>query len=195
MRQIDNNNTNNEIWKSVVGYEGIYEVSNLGNVRSVDRKVKRGNVIVFVHGTIMGKHKIKGNYLRVHLSKRNKTKFVLVHRLVAEAFLPNPKNMPQINHKDCNPENNNVTNLEWCTQMYNNHYGERILNVSKKLVNGVRCKQIARCDLQGNIIEVYPSVAECHRRNSTFLPSRIYECLHGHSFTHKKYKWKYYEKN
>lgn len=59
MRQIDNDNTHNEIWKSVVGYEGIYEVSNLGNVRSVDRKVKRGNVIVFVRGTIMAKHKIK----------------------------------------------------------------------------------------------------------------------------------------
>ena len=182
-----------EQWRDIKNYEGLYQVSNYGNVRSVDRYVERGDSRVFVKGVLMKPHEIKGGYIRAHLSKWNKTKFILVHRLVAEAFLPNVENFPQINHKDCNPKNNTVTNLEWCTAKYNVHYAGRVKKVAKKLINGIRCKKVARCDLEGNVLEIFPSVAEAHRRNSSFLPSKIYMRLHGKSLTHRKFTWIYYE--
>ena len=118
-----------EIWKDVVGYEGYYQVSNKGNVRSVDRFVssKLGSYRKINGKTIKPRNKenIDGNYLTVNL-KRNgigKTKFV--HRLVAVVFIPNPNNFQQVNHKDENKLNNEVPNLEWCDAKYNSNYGER----------------------------------------------------------------------
>ena len=109
-----------EIWKSVVGYEGYYEVSNLGNVRSVDRIVKNKNNTTKI---IKGKnHKLtvaQSGYISIALYKNCEQKVYRVYRLVAEAFIPNPQNLPQINHIDENKENNNVENLEWCTGSYN----------------------------------------------------------------------------
>ena len=111
-----------EIWKPVVGYEGYYEVSNLGRVRSIDKYVntkccsKR-----FRNGRIL--KGIKHNeYMWVSLSKDNVKSKKRVHRLVAEAFLPNPQNLPYINHKDENKTNNISVNLEWCTPAYNTIY-------------------------------------------------------------------------
>lgn len=113
-----------EIWKDIKEYEGLYQVSNLGRVRSLDRIIN----------TEQGKRKILGKirktrkdsrrfYLLVDLSKNNKTKTFLVHRLVALSFINNPNNLPQINHKDENKENNFIKNLEWCDLSYNQNYG------------------------------------------------------------------------
>ena len=93
-----------EIWKDVVGYEGLYEVSNFGNVRSLFRYKKQLRWDV-----------ANNRYATVQLFKNKIGKRLLVHRLVAEAFLPNPRNLPVVNHKDENKLNNNVDNLEWCT--------------------------------------------------------------------------------
>lgn len=104
-----------EIWKSVVGYEGFYEVSNMGRVRSLDRKNSRGS-------------RVKGRYLkykktsRGYLSLQLCGKDCLIHRLVAKAFIPNPENKPQVNHIDGNKENNCIENLEWCTSSENNKH-------------------------------------------------------------------------
>lgn len=117
-----------EIWKSIKGYEGLYEVSNHGKVRSIDKVVeyawrgqtkkaaKKGKVLTPVK---------RDEYLGVSLSKEGKRKSFLIHRLVAEAFVENPFNLPQVNHKDENKFNNNVSNLEWCTAEYNDNYGSR----------------------------------------------------------------------
>ena len=119
-----------EIWKTINGYEGLYEVSNLGRVRSLDRCVKYSNGQTHIHrGRILVPGISKTGYMQVCLCKNGKMKHPLVHRLVADAFLENPGNLPQINHKDENPSNNVVENLEWCTPDYNLHYGERLIKV------------------------------------------------------------------
>lgn len=114
-----------EIWKPVVGYEDKYLVSNLGRVKSfwTNRLLKPT------------KRKKTEEYLRVGLWDGKKQHGISLHRLVATAFLPNPNNFPVINHKDENPTNNCVDNLEWCTQQYNTNYGHR-LEKFKKAVCG-----------------------------------------------------------
>lgn len=104
-----------EIWKDIDGFEGLYQVSNFGNVMSLNYG-NRGYA-----KKLTPKCNNSGR-LWVELLKGGKRKCMLVHRLVALAFIPNPNNFPQINHKDENPKNNFAFNLEWCTQSYNNHY-------------------------------------------------------------------------
>ena len=118
----------NEEWKDVIGFEGAYQVSNLGRVRSLDR------VIDYINNGTPTKMKIFGRilkltpdhegYLRVSLKFGKKVKLAGVHRLVAQAFIPNPNNLPCVNHKDYQRDNNRVDNLEWCSVEYNNHYSE-----------------------------------------------------------------------
>ena len=98
-----------EIWKDVVGYEGLYQVSNLGRIKNNKGKIKA----YFLK---------REGYLSTHLYKNGKETPVYAHRVVAEAFIPNPENLPQVNHKDLNKKNNNVDNLEWCSRKENiNH--------------------------------------------------------------------------
>ena len=113
-----------EEWRSVVGYEGLYEVSNTGQVRSLDRYVK-GKSYRLHKGKVLSPGKNSRGYLSAVLSYNGKHKAITVHRLVAEAFLPNPDNLPEINHKDEDKTNNSVDNLEWCDRSYNNNYGTR----------------------------------------------------------------------
>ena len=116
-----------EIWKDIPDFEGLYQVSNLGNVRVLDRYVNsaiRNNDKVKRKGKILKQYNKRG-YLQVSLIKNHKRYYFSVHRLVAMAFLPNPDNLPQVNHKDENPLNNNLFNLEWCTAKYNCNYGNR----------------------------------------------------------------------
>lgn len=111
-----------EIWRPVVGYEGLYEVSNTGRVRSLDRYDSNNH---FLKGRILKLCADKDGYLNVGLSLGNKVKKYKVHRLVAEAFIPNPYNLPQVNHRDEDKTNNRVENLEMCNAKYNSNYGSR----------------------------------------------------------------------
>lgn len=139
-----------EIWKDIKNYKGYYQASNFGRIRSVDRYIKqyngysystriyRGKILKFTIGT--------RGYLKVVLQKQRKAKTYNVHRLVAETFIPNPKNLPQVNHKDENKLNNSIDNLEWCTSKYNINFGERNAKVANKL-RGVPKSEIHKKNL------------------------------------------------
>ncbi len=123
-----------EIWKDIKGYEGLYQVSNLGRIKSVDRIIERRKKgKYFKKGNILKLQKSKQGYYICKLSYQNKKPTRNVHRLVAEAFIPNTDNLPCINHKDENKLNNNIDNLEWCTYEYNNKYGTKIERIKKTL--------------------------------------------------------------
>ena len=107
-----------EMWKDIVGYEGLYQVSNEGNVRTTKRQGTKGGLLKI---SVSDKYAAKYCYVRLH--KNCGEKSFWVHRLVAEAFIPNPDGLHQVNHKDQNPSNNMVDNLEWCTVEYNMNYG------------------------------------------------------------------------
>ena len=119
-----------EIWKDVVGYEEFYKVSNKGNVRSVARKDSIGRKC---GGRVLKPLNHRHGYLQVDMYKNGKVKRKYIHRLVAEAFNPNPKGFLEINHKDENKSNNELSNLEWCTREYNVNYGTLIERLSKKV--------------------------------------------------------------
>lgn len=137
-----------ENWKDIKGYEGFYQVSNLGRVRSLERDVYCQNGIVrHMEEKILVQCLCGDGYPLVNLCKNGKKKNMLVHRLVAEAFLQNPENKPMVNHKNENPLNNCVDNLEWCTASYNINYGtrnERMIQNrrSYKLGNHPKAKQV-----------------------------------------------------
>ena len=112
-----------EVWRDVTGYEGLYKVSNKGNVFSVVRKDSMGREC---GGRTLKQLRDKVGYLRVTLYKNDARKHKFIHRLVLEAFVPNPNNYPEVNHRDEDKANNCVENLEWCTSKYNNNHGTRI---------------------------------------------------------------------
>lgn len=116
-----------EVWKDIPNYEGLYQVSNLGRVKSLPRKYKKR----FINKEIIKVlTKLPKGYLKVGLSKNGKVKYYFIHRLVAECFIPNIENKPCVNHKDCNPSNNRVDNLEWCNYIENNNYKNHNLKKS-----------------------------------------------------------------
>jgi len=114
---------NKEVWKDIKNYEGLYEVSNFGNVRSL----KYGKI------KYLKPAKNKGGYYFVILCKNGKTKNFRIHRLVANAFIENPNNYPQINHKDEDKTNNKASNLEWCNNQYNKRFSnaKQVMGISK----------------------------------------------------------------
>lgn len=108
-----------EFWEDIPQYEGLYQISNLGRVKSLPRTSKKR---IINKEIIKVFTKLPNGYLKVGLSKNGKTKYYFVHRLVAQVFIPNTNNKPCVNHRDCNKMNNNVDNLEWCTYKENNSY-------------------------------------------------------------------------
>lgn len=126
-----------EIWKDIPGYEGFYQASTEGRVRSVDRIVKKWDGKKLVKGRILIPSANLGGYLFVELFMDGVGKIKTIHRLVAEAFIPNPDNLQQINHKDENKKNNRVENLEWCSGTYNIGYGTNRERAAQKMRKSV----------------------------------------------------------
>lgn len=163
-----------EIWKDIKGYEGLYQVSNFGRVLSINRTRKgRYNSIVPVKRKFKNFKTTWDGYYDVTLCKDSKLKSFRVHRLVAEAFIPNPNNYPQVNHKDENKTNNVVwinedgsvdyekTNLEWCDCKYNNNYSK--YKVSHKIeCNGITNPSIRECERK---IGIYSTTIKHHLKS------------------------------
>ncbi len=193
-----------EEWKDIKGYEGLYQVSNWGNVRSVFRYVKSGNGYRKVRERILKTYLagLERDYHYINLHKNNKKEPFSVHRLVAEAFIPNSDNLPQVNHKDEDKTNNKVENLEWCTSQYNNTYNDRHLKCANKVKesNTIRSgKPINQYDKDGILIATYPSAWEASRKTG-FTKQGIMIACHGgqmkgdkwvKSLQYKGYIWKY----
>lgn len=171
-----------EIWKDINDYEELYQISNLGNIKSLNRVLKDNRVW---KERIMKPVKDKDGYFCVNLYKNNKTKRFKVHRLVAQAFIPNPDNLPCVNHKDEDKTNNNVENLEWCTHEYNSNYGTAIERMTKTLSNPVL--QLMK---DGSLVRVWPSVMEVERQLH-FSNSYISACCRGKRHSAYGYKWRY----
>ena len=180
-----NYNTNEEIWKDIDGYDGFYQVSNLGNVRSF----KYGKPRV-----LKPHHDKKFGYARLILRRDGKSFPHTVHRLVAEAFIENPLELPVINHKDENPRNNHVSNLEWCTYQYNNTYGtmrERVeSNTDYKAIGDKNSIRVLQLDLYGQPIKEWKSATEC-KRMLGYDNSSIAKCCRGVMDSAYGYKWQY----
>lgn len=172
---------NVEIWKPIKGFEGLYEVSNYGRVRSVDRFIEDKNQYgiykKFLSGKILSPSKDKFGYYRIKLLGKP----CKVHRLVAEAFIPNQDNLPCVNHKDENPSNNNVDNLEWCTQKYNTNYGNRNKKIRNKLSRNVICLETGT---------IYQSAIEVERLTGLYA-SNICRCCLGKYKSYLGLHWKY----
>ena len=132
--------TVSEIWQDIAGYEGLYMISDKGNVYSVERKDSMGREC---GGRTLTPKTNPDGYPRIALNKNGTTKQYLIHRLVAQAFIPNPNNYLEINHKDEDKSNNNVENLEWCTRKYNINFGtgiERATQKQSKKVKAINVK-------------------------------------------------------
>ena len=178
-----------EIWKDVPNLDG-YQVSNLGRIKMLEYTMKMPN-----GGNKHYKEKIKpqektrNGYLRVKCYKDKQTKRYLIHRLVAMAFLDNPNNYPQVNHKDENKENNRADNLEWCTLQYNHDYGTAKQRIARKNTNGKRSKKIVQYSLDGKIINIFPSFGECKR--SGYDGGGVWQCCNNKIKQFKGYIWKY----
>ena len=126
-----------EEWKDIKGYEGLYQISNTGLVKRIP-SIKCKTERILRQGTQ------KAGYNYVNLSKDNKIHTKRVHRLVAEAFISNPNNLPEVNHKDEDKSNNNVENLEWCTREYNLNYGTRSEKFSRTRGKAIQCIETKR---------------------------------------------------
>lgn len=181
----------NEVWKDIAGYEGIYQVSNLGRVRSLDRTyyLKNGRT-QSAKGRIMAFYDTKDGYKGVKLRTTKSRVSFRVHRLVAEAFIANPFNYPCINHKDENKQNNVVENLEWCTQKYNMNFGtlHHRLSVTHKN-HPILSKSIEQYSLDGRFIQSYPSAAEASRQTGIHRVN-IRACCRGLYTQSGGYIWK-----
>ena len=189
-----------EIWKDIKGYEGLYQVSNKGNVKSLKRVYWSGikNLTPkILKEKILNTHKAYNtDYLNVVIYKNSKPKCWYLHRLVAETFLPNPENKRCINHIDGNKRNNNVENLEWCTYAENTEHAIKLGLRNDCNMRGIKgklnknAKPIYEYDLELNLIKKWDCISEASRHYGV-KPHTIVNCAKGRLKTVKGRKWDY----
>lgn len=180
-----------EEWADIKGYEGLYKVSTLGRVLSLKKTFKTGRnhlIEKTYPETIMSPSKTKKGYLRINLFKDGKLKAFQVHRLVAEAFIPNPNNYPEVNHKNEIKDYNTVDNLEWCTTRYNIEYSTGFSTIYKAIEKTKR--PIIQLTLTGEFIREWESITEACK-TLKLNPANVHSCCNGKRNKCGNFKWKY----
>lgn len=178
-----------EIWKDIEGYEGIFQVSNLGRIRSLDRYVNTCHGAKRIQkGRILKPTKCKNGYYEAQINHKGKRKIFLLHRLVGKYFLENPDNLPEINHKDEDVSNNCVENLEWCTSKYNANYGTRNI----RMMEGRNFKPVIQLSKNGEFIKKWDKMSDACKETGADCSSLIRVCK-GKQKTCVGYIWKYLE--
>lgn len=178
--------TIDEQWKPVVGFEGFYEVSNLGRVRSLDRVTVYGNGVKRIFtGRILTPCDAGKGYRNVMLQANGKRSTPRVCRVVAKAWIPNPDDLPQVNHKDEDKTNDAVDNLEWCSAVYNTNYGTGIERRASKIR-----RKVNQYDLNGCLIKEWDSISEASQ-NLGIDNSHITRCCKGRLKQTGGFKWDY----
>lgn len=185
-----------EIWKDVKGFEGRYQVSNLGRVRSLDWPRHKGRVLKLMIGKKWGYYVVNLAHIDGYVKTFN------VHRIVAMTFIPNPDNLPEVNHKDENKLNNVVcfnsdgsidvdrTNLEWCTGMYNLRYGTRVERM-QKLVNEPRMRPVNQYDFRGKLLYSYKSLSEASQMTGINVRTICHICRKNGAHSARGYVFRY----
>jgi hypothetical protein len=168
-----------EVWKDIPGYEGLYQASVFGDIRNAQS------------GAILKPFKCDGRYLRVKLYRldgKRVHKTHMVHRLVAMAFIPNTYNKPQVNHIDGNKENNNATNLEWCTQSENLSHSVKIGLRDMSCCTNATKKTVYQYSLDGTLVRAWESMSQAARELGLQTPN-ISHCCAGRIRQTGGYKW------
>lgn len=189
-----------ETWKTIPETDGLYSVSNFGNVRRNEHYTtvkpniqKQNETVAFYKEKLIKSYKDASGYLVVSLrDKKGHTYRRKIHRLVAQLFVPNPNKLDIVNHKDENKTNNTASNLEWCTSSYNSNYGTRNTRIQKALSN-----KVAQYTIDGQLIKVWNSMSEAARFLGASTTTYIRRACTG-QFGRKTYKgsvWKYVDDN
>lgn len=173
-------NNEEEIWRVHPDIVGI-EVSTLGRVRTMDRVVSGKNGTRFLKGRVLKQSNDKDGYLKVSIQINRKRNTKRVHQLVAQTFISNPDNLPQVNHKDCDRTNNNVENLEWCDNSYNVQYREKFGEAQNKPVLAIN---LATLEVSSFCSQSEASrVLGFNRSNISAVINGIQKTVHGYWFT------------
>ena len=176
-----------EEYRDIKGWEGLYQVSNLGNVKSLERTIRNGRGYYKIPERILKAGTNKQGYLQVHLYREGKRKSCRIHRLVADAFLENPNNLPEVNHKDEDKENNKAENLEWCSHSYNSSYNDRAKKIGKKI-----SKPVYSINKESGLITYWES-AKVAGRILGIDSSHITRCCKGKMKSIGGFYWMYAE--
>ena len=179
-----------EEWRDIKGFEGYYQISNMGRVKSVERTVwdSRGYYKT-ISEKILKPYAGGDGYLQLNLSKDGKVEKPLVHRLVATAFLENSEGYKEINHKDENKQNNCVDNLEWCSRSYNNRYNDKAKKAGKKTAEKLS-KPVYSINKESGLITYWES-AKVASRQTGIASSNICACLKGRQKSCGNHYWFY----